>query len=174
MDTLPKRRKNRLEAYDYSRNGVYFVTICTRNMQRVLGEVFVGRDDPGTPQVRLSKYGEVVRDNIERIEAYYEHISVDKHVVMPNHVHIILAISDPGGGVPRSSRPTAAVPSVIAAFKKFTAKGIGKNIWQTSFHDRIIRTRDEYLRIWQYIDENPAKWEEDAYYSPPGITQTIM
>ena len=42
---------------------------------------------------------------------------------------------------------------------------VGHSVWQASFYDHIIRSRTDYLRIWQYIDENPARWAEDEYYS---------
>ena len=98
------------------------------------------------------------KKNIAAMELHYKHISVDKYVIMPNHIHAIIVLSEPENGVPRSSRPAALVPSIITAFKKFTTKEMAINIWQKSFHDYIIRTEKDYQNIWQYIDENPIKW----------------
>ena len=50
---------------------------------------------------------------------------------------------------------------------RFTNKQAGFNLWQSSFNDHIIHNDDEYLRIWQYIDDNPARWSEDEYYIRP-------
>jgi len=68
-------------------------------------------------------------------------------------------------GAPRASRPTnALIPAIVTVIKKKTNKAFGFNMWQSSFHDRIIRDEDEYRRVWQYIDDNPAKWAEDEYF----------
>jgi len=163
MNELPKRKRNRLESYDYSQNGAYFITICTKDKRKLLGTV--GRDDLGTPFVTLSKQGSIAQKNIDLIELHYKCTLVDKYIIMPNHIHMIIVLSILHDGVPRSSRPTAvSISSIVAAFKKFTAKEMGINIWQTSFHDHVIRDEEDYLRIWQYTDENPAKWAEDAYF----------
>ena len=123
----------------------------------------VGRDDPGAPHIKLSEYGRIVEENLKLIESYYECFVVDIYIIMPNHIHMIIISSKPPDGAPGSSRPTM-VSTIIAAFKKFTAKEIRENIWQTSYYDRIIRDYDEYCEIWKYIDENPFKWAEDEYY----------
>ena len=136
----------------------------------ILG-IVVGCDDLGAPHVELSEYGKIVQKNIELIESHYNNVSVSKYTIMPNHVHIIIAISNPQNGVPGSSRPTALISTIIAAFKKFTTKEMETNIWQTSYCDHIIRNEADYLRVWQYIDENPAKWTEDAYYCADNIDE---
>ncbi|MCL2344177.1 MAG: hypothetical protein FWC62_09860, partial [Firmicutes bacterium] len=70
-----------------------------------------------------------------------------------------------GDGAPRASRPTnALIPSIVAIIKKKTNKAAGFDMWQDSYHDHIIRDEGEYQRIWQYIDENPARWTEDEYH----------
>jgi len=68
-------------------------------------------------------------------------------------------------GVPGASRPTMLIPVIISALKKKTTKKIGFSIWQTSYHDHIIRNDDEYLEKWNYIDQNPSNWLEDIYHS---------
>ena len=68
-------------------------------------------------------------------------------------------------GAPRSSRPTKLVPRIVAALKRFTNKEAGLDLWQASYHDHIVRSEADYLRIWSYIDTNPAKWREDCYYT---------
>ena len=161
---LRTRKSIRLENRNYSKNGAYFITICVQDRHELLGEIVVGGDDLGAPYVKLSEHGNIVQRNIELIELHYRHVSVDKYVIMPNHIHIIIVLSNPTGGVPGSSRPTALIPSIVAALKKFSTKQIGYSIWQRSYHDHIIRNEDDYLRICQYIDENPAKWKEDYYF----------
>ena len=112
----------------------------------------------------MSEYGDIIQKEIEETYLHYKNIVVDKFVIMPNHVHMIIIIDDENGA-PRASRPTTAlIPMVIAILKKKTNKMYGFDMWQTSYHDRIIRDKDEYQREWQYIDENPARWLEDEYF----------
>jgi REP element-mobilizing transposase RayT len=84
---------------------------------------------------------------------------------MPNHVHLIVRVTTAGNGAPGSSRPTQTIPQVVAALKRFSNQEAGIKLWQTSYHDHIIRNEADYLRIWNYIDTNPAKWREDCYYT---------
>ena len=162
MKDFPVRKYLRLRGYDYSSNGAYFITFCVRDRHEMLGRI-VGRDALGAPSVELSDYGNIVNNEIKETPAYYEDVFVDKYVVMPNHVHIIICV-DRIDGAPRASRHTAAlIPSVISMIKKKTNKKFGFDMWQTSYHDHIIRDEAEHQRICQYIDENPARWAEDEY-----------
>jgi hypothetical protein len=56
------------------------------------------------------------------------------------------------------------VQTIIGNLKRFVSIQCGYSVWQKSFHDHIIRDEAEYQRIWQYVDENPALWNEDMYY----------
>ncbi|HWR22075.1 MAG TPA: hypothetical protein VN366_01245 [Feifaniaceae bacterium] len=178
---LPKRKKIRLKGYDYSQNGAYFITVCVKDGYEMLGKVAVGRAAPG---IQLSEYGMIVHKEIEETPLYYQGVMIDKFVVMPNHIHMIVAINRENGapgatciengapramcidnGAPRATRPT--VSTVITALKKKVNKMIGFSIWQTSYHDHIIRSEREYQKIWEYIDMNPLKWDEDSFYSGP-------
>ena len=159
-----------MKGYDYNQNGAYFITICVKGRHEVLGTV-VGRGDLDTPCVQLSECGLITKKNIELIGLHYIGVTVDQYVIMPNHLHMIISIcrdestSDGENGASRSPRPTnAVIPNIMKAFKNFTNKAVGFSLWQDSFHDRVIRDEAEYRRIWQYIDENPARWEEDGYY----------
>ena len=165
--SLPERKHNRLSNYDYSSNGAYFITICTLDMQCVLSTI-VGADDLGSPKVRLKKYGHIVEKNLVHMNEIYDEIKIDKYVIMPNHVHILLTVEHNGfSGAPRSSPPTNTLSKFVAALKKFTNKEIGNNIWQRSFHDHIIRNDEDYFLHLQYIEENPKKWiiGKDKYYT---------
>lgn len=158
MADLPERKHPRLEEYDYSRNGCYFVTICTKNRQQILSSVTVGRGDLTPPSVQLTEIGAIVEKYILGIETAYESVFLDSHIIMPDHIHLLLRIEDPDSGGMGSSRPT--LPQVIRALKSMMTKEIGHSIWQTSFYDHIIRSEQAYCEICQYIDSNPAKWLE--------------
>jgi putative transposase len=163
MDNKLYHRKHpRLKDYDYSQNGCYFVTICTKERARILGEV-VGRDAHIPPYIALSSIGECVEKYIGSIPTANLQVQVDNYVIMPNHIHLLISIQDSenGGGM-WASRPT--IQTIVRSLKILVSKKAGFNIWQTSYYDHIIRNETDYLAHWQYIDDNPAKWAEDEYY----------
>lgn len=94
-----------------------------------------------------------------------DRVTVEKYVIMPNHIHILLMIDMDECGTPRASSPTSAViPRFVSALKRLVNQETGKNIFQRSYHDHIIRGRQDYLKIWEYIDNNPQKWTLDCFY----------
>ena len=164
MSDLPERKKIRLGEYDYSESGAYFVTICTKNRQCILSEV-VGGGALDAPRVELTSYGKILDDEIQKSMRIYQHIQIDKYVIMPNHVHMIINILyNPNGTSRAPSRTNETIPAFVSMLKRFTNKQCGEKIWHRSYYDHIIRTQHDYAQIWQYIDENPSKWESDEYY----------
>ena len=158
---LPLRKKIRLDGYDYSQAGYYFVTICIKDKHEILGEV-VGAAS-GRPQMSLSNEGKIVESWICKISDKYPFVCVHNHVVMPNHIHMILAVQKDGRP---DAAPTIGIDRVIGYFKYQTTKEIDiVGIWQRSYHDHIIRNEAEYQKIWHYIDQNPARWQDDCYYT---------
>ena len=163
---LPTRRPNRIPHFDYSTPGAYFITICTQDKIPLLGTI-VGGGALDAPDVRLSRYGEIVKKYIlsgNRIPG----VTVDKYVIMPNHIHLILLVEvTTAAGTSRAPSPTnAVVPHFISTLKRFCHRDIGKKIFQRSYHDHIIRNEAGYLKIWKYIDNNPARWQEDCFFVP--------
>ncbi len=146
---LPDRKKNRLENFDYSSGGAYFITICTRDRKKILSEI-VGADTIRPYEIILSQYGKIVDKAINNIANIYENISVDKYVIMPDHVHMILRITNNGGRM-------VSAPTVIAGMKRYVSKKCGVSIWQKSYYDHIIRNQKDYNEIWEYIEHNPEK-----------------
>ena len=94
-----------------------------------------------------------------------KNISVDHYVIMPNHVHLIIMISDDERLAEGRLTTAPTVSEIIRLWKRAISKEIGRSIWQKSFHDHIIRDEAEYLKIRQYIDENPMRWSEDKYFA---------
>lgn len=159
----PERKPLRLKEYDYSEAGYYFITACTKEKRCVLSSV--GRGILDAPLVELTKYGKLVEETLNFLDTHSEHIRLDKYIIMPNHIHLILQVS--GGGASGKPRPTEAlIPKFISSLKRYTNRKAGMELWQTSYYDHIIRNEPDYLRIWNYIDTNPAKWTEDEYYIP--------
>ena len=109
----------------------------------------------------LSSIGEIVENAINNIPNTYKAITIDKYVIMPNHIHLILIVAEENGRAMRV--PT--ISTIINQMKGYVSKQLGYSIWQKRFHDHIIRGESEYQDIWQYIDDNPVKWDEDCYYN---------
>lgn len=161
MGDLPKRKNMRLKDYDYSQNGAYFITICVKDKQELLGKIDVGATVPGrsasSPQIELSEIGRIVDVAIKHNEK--NDVTISKYVIMPNHIHMIVLIRSDTG-----DRGRSPLQLIVRNMKAFITKQIGFSFWQRSYYDHIIRNEDEYRRIWQYIDTNPAKWAEDKYF----------
>ncbi|MCL2019092.1 MAG: hypothetical protein FWG70_04960 [Oscillospiraceae bacterium] len=132
------------------------------------GVLDVLRESP----IVLSEYGKITEKHIIALNEYYEHISIQNYVIMPNHVHILLAVLNehekddktsrtPLNGTSRTPSPTnAVVPAFVSTLKRFIHKECGFSLFQRAYHDRIIRNEDEYMSVWKYIDENPVKYEK--------------
>ncbi len=157
----PQRKQTRLQTYDYSQAAAYFVTICTKNHENLLWSN-VGATIGRPHKMPLSKYGKIVDQAVQSIPIHYSTISVDNYVIMPNHIHLLLQIQNDQSGRPMVA-PT--VSTVIQQTKGVITKQIGFPIWQKSFYDHVIRNENDYAEIWEYIDNNPLKWQEDDFYS---------
>ena len=159
----PKRKQNRIPEYDYSSPGAYFVTICTQDRRCILSNITVGADALGGPRVELTSIGRIVEKHLlstGRIKG----LCVEKYVIMPNHVHMILVIENEDRP-PGASAPTgASIPDAIGAWKRLVHRELGEKIFQRSYHDHVIRNEEDWREIWDYIDTNPARWAEDRYY----------
>ena len=142
----PERKANRIPGYDYATPNYYFVTICTHEMQCLFGSV-----------EHLNGYGQIALEHLLEIPSHYRNVTIDKFVVMPNHIHAIIILRElPGGKTP-------SLPIIMAQYKSIVSKKLrkhlpGRKIWQKSYHDRIIRNRQMYQEVWRYIDENPLRW----------------
>lgn len=158
---MPNRKPNRLTHFDYSQPGYYFITICTKNHHSILRR---GAQCAPAPLPPLTSAGLAAERFLLEIPVHYPMISVDHYVVMPNHVHLILVITAGHIGTDGRTMCAPTVSRVVRGWKEAVTKQIGVSIWQKSFHDHIIRNETDYLRIWNYIDTNPAKWREDCYY----------
>ena len=118
----------------------------------------VGADAHIGPRIELSEYGKIVEKYMQRIPG------IGKYVIMPNHIHMIIEILTEDGSM-WASTPTQSVSQRVRSFKTLVSKESGVSLWQRSFYDHVIRSEADYLSIWQYIDENPAYWAEDEYYT---------
>ena len=164
--SLLERRPLRLRGYDYSGAGCYFVTVCVQGRERLFWDG--GR--AGLEPAPTNPLGDLVAQTWLELPAHTTGIRMDKFIVMPNHFHGVIILEN--GCVGAGSKPArTSLSEAMRQFKTFSARKInlvrgtpGKPLWQRGFYDHIIRNEADYLRIWQYIDTNPAKWEEDEYY----------
>ena len=165
----------RLKGWDYSAAGCYFVTICTGERECSLGEMVDG-------SMRLSPVGEIARTFWQEIPAHVQGVELDEFVVMPNHVHGIVAIRDTGRDVAcrdvacyvstcyvstmaRISPRTGSLGAIIRSYKSAVTNWCRKNdhdfAWQSRFHDEIIRDENSFKKVREYIRNNPLQWELD-------------
>ena len=152
----PVRKPRRLPDFDYSQNGAYFVTICMKDRKCILSNI-VGCGAFTAPLVELTDYGKIVDRYIQSMKG------VEKYVIMQNHVHLIISITE-NDGATKASHPTQSIPTRIGAMKGLVTKEISFSIWQHSYHDHIIRGEQDLKEIWRYIEENPLRWEYDRYH----------
>ena len=154
MNDLPKRKPIRIENYDYSTAGAYFITVCTANREKLFWDS-VGADIIRPENVPLSTAGKIVEQGIFQVAEHYDNVVVDKFCIMPDHIHLILRIeSDKDGRI--VSAPT--VSTVVGSMKRWISRQIGKPIWQKSFYDHGIRNQQDYNEIWEYVENNPLKY----------------
>ena len=177
----PERKNPRLRGWDYGAGGTYFVTFCTSAHRPVLSSI--RRGDPcGRPPLVLTPLGECVAESIALTGVRVEH-----QVIMPNHVHLLLTLeraatsaAPTGAGTQAAARiaPTDSGPRAAAELGRLVggvksrsvhlAAGRGLEagrLWQRGYYDHIVRSENDFLRIWNYIDNNPLKWELDCYYT---------
>ena len=164
---LPKRKHPRLDHYDYSGAGAYFVTICTQNRRCVLSHI-VGRGlAPAEANgIEYTALGTIAEEQLLLLEDRYPSLSIDKYVIMPNHIHAILILAGDTAGA--SPRPT--VMDIVCAYKSLTTrecKRLGQTgkLFQTSFYEHVIRCREDYEETVRYICENPMRWYYDELYT---------
>ncbi len=164
------RRSVRLKGYDYAQPGAYFVTVCTRDRECLFGEIVDG-------EVLLNLVGVAVRDEWLRTAQLRDNVALDAFVIMPNHFHGIVVITEGRGTARRApteqfGRPVAhSIPTIMRAFKSATTKRTneirnnpGTPVWQRNYYEHVIRNETELNAIRQYILGNPANWQTDENY----------
>jgi REP element-mobilizing transposase RayT len=168
------RRSIRLQGYDYSQAGSYFVTICTQGRECLFGDIVDG-------EMRLNDTGRIVADEWIKTAEIRDEIELDEWVVMPNHFHGILVLIANVGAIHESplhmtvsQRRNMAVPKIIGRFKMLSSKRInelrqspGAKLWQRNYWEHIVRNETELNRIREYIHNNPAQWEMDKLHPSP-------
>lgn len=198
----------RWQAWDYSSDALYFITICTANRACIFGDIVNG-------EFLISETGKIIEEEWLKSFEIRKELSCDSYVIMPNHIHAILRITvETHGGASgiinydasgiiiddslnsnnkmyhtaiddsdisdnkthhRASlrgvayREPKSISSFVAGFKSVTTTQINKlrntksSIWQTRFHDHVIRDYEEHRKIAGYIETNIQKWHADRF-----------
>jgi len=183
---VKNRQSIRLQNYDYSKSGLYFVTICTENRECLFGDIVVGvgRDRPSSIKcdrpvsMNLNQYGKIIENVWESLPKHHP-VELDAFQIMPNHVHFILHIVS--GARPMitgasqlfdtgASRraPTGTLGFIVGMFKTECSKQInklrntpGKKIFQRNYYEHIIHNESDLNKIREYIINNPLMWDRD-------------
>ena len=192
------KRKNslRLESYNYSDLGAYFITICSDKREEIFGKIENGL-------MLLNGIGKIINDSWYQIPENYENVKLDNFVIMPNHIHGIIWIvgaihespkvkrtihespkdnPSQNNGVIRElplriERRKMLISKIIGRFKMNSSKLIndihnskGTHVWQRSYYDHIIRNEEDLNNKKQYIQNNPLNWDKDENNSDSEIT----
>ncbi|MBK9577259.1 MAG: hypothetical protein IPO40_09305 [Fibrobacteres bacterium] len=132
------RKPNRLAGYDYSTPGAYFVTICTLGMLEHLGDTNTGR-------MRLNDFGRIVETQWRWAFEHFDGIETDAFMVMPNHVHGIVFVTDPTIAPPDATSPAfAPAPPTPAPTPVGTILGLSLRMGER-MGERIRERTGEWL-----------------------------
>jgi REP element-mobilizing transposase RayT len=160
------RHLNRLKDYDYSQPNAYFVTVCTKNRYGLFGEIH-------GDIMRLSSYGEIIQLSWFNLPQHYPNVELDAFVIMPNHIHGIIFLTDVGAGLKPAPTDSPCdklhgLPEIIRAFKTFSSRQInqsrnmpGTSVWQRNYYEHVIRKDESLGKIREYIETNPLRWALD-------------
>ena len=157
------RRLTRLQSYDYSQDGAYFITVCTRGRLCLFGDV---KHDAMQP----NQCGQAVTDVWNLLSRHFPHVQTFAFSLMPNHVHGVLLFRDVGekAACPNRRCQRHGLPDVVGSFKSYSARAVnhirdtrGQPVWQRGYYDHVIRSESSLVRIGEYIANNPLQWNLD-------------
>lgn len=170
-DIKHHRRSIRLPEYDYSQEGAYFVTICTKDRKCLFGNIL-------SQKMILNESGKIVKKCYDDLPEYFPDVGLNEFVIMPNHFHGIIIITSDGRGLINQTptgigdkwilmkNPKQTLGKIVRHFKAKTAKhihdaGFNHFSWQRNYWEHVIRNEKSYNKIRQYIIENPLYWDQD-------------
>ena len=172
---IHKRRSIRIKDYDYSKSGLYFITICTKDRECIFGMIIDETMD-------LNNYGKIVEAEILETCKIRKEIAIQEYIIMPNHIHLIIEVIDVGAyGIRPTTKnirnateqgvshtplqsPSKTIGSAIRGIKSAVSRNIGYSVWQRNYHEHIIRNENSLYKIIEYIRCNPLNWKEDCNY----------
>ena len=154
-----------LWAYGRFRRVMSALTFCTKERKQILSRIDAAADLFSPPTVHLTQTGQIINAAIENIPDRYPGVFIDRFVIMPNHVHLLLRIEPCGRFDNRPyERSVPSVGYVVRYCKGFVTRQTGKNVWQKGYYDHVVRDEQDYVIRARYIENNPAEWAEDEYH----------
>ena len=159
-DCLPARKTIRLKGYDYSNEGMYFITICTKNRERILGTI--NGSVKTDPYMKINDIGKIVEKELKEIENHFKNIKIDEYVIMPNHLHFIIQKIDVGAGL--DLPVNTSINTIIGLFKSGVSRSVKYSLWQRNYYEHVIRGEKDYYIIKEYIQNNVINWKKDKYF----------
>ena len=168
----PRRRTIRFQAFDYSQAACYFVTICSKDNRCIFGHVV-------DTKMQLNSLGTIVEECLVAVPLHFNNTEIPVHSIMPNHLHAIVVLranaSTVGPAKASNKRAEAfaapvigSIPTIVRSFKSAVTRAAraafrkpSLDVWQRNYFERVIRSDDEFRKTWQYICENPARWDFD-------------
>jgi REP element-mobilizing transposase RayT len=156
----PKRKPTHMKSFDYSENYRYFITICADKKRDLFSSIAVG-EGLAPPENRLSSIGAIISEQLALLPERYPMIEIENYVIMPNHIHMILRIEDTGGASPSPTSHAVVCTLKSLVTRECRRTGYMDKVWQRGYYDHVIRGENDYRKIWDYIDNNPAHWAED-------------
>jgi putative transposase len=167
---IHNRQSTRLKGYDYSKAGLYFITICIKERNCIFGKIV-------DEVMILSDAGEIANEYWLVIPKHFPNAKLHEYVIMPNHIHGIIELTYVGvqnfEPLQKKNEFRKIIPlsigSIIRGYKIgvtkwFRTNGIIHGVWQRNFYEHIIRNEGYYNTIAHYILNNPKKWKEDKFY----------
>ena len=159
----PTRKLHRLKCWDYSQPGYYYITICTKDKQKLLGDI---QQENLNVAVTPTAIGEIVSEHWSRLHTLYPNVKTDYFCLMPNHVHGIIILE------PTEDERKRSLDEIVRGFKSVTTRAYNQmvspekknSLWQSSYYDEIIRDDVMLFNARNYIVGNPSKWAEDELY----------
>ena len=178
------RISRRLPNHVYRAEGLYFITLHTQNGVALFGDIYDGK-------LQLNTFGKIAQEEWLKTAQIRNNIALHEFIVMPNHFHAIVEIlfsknEIEYNGLNQFKSPTQTIGAVVRGFKGATTKRIkniitnddynkpmgfdsatidlSKSIWHRNYHDHIIRNQKAYIKIAEYIENNPFTWKDDRFY----------
>jgi REP element-mobilizing transposase RayT len=161
---IRQRRSIRLQGYDYSQEGMYFITLCCYEKNHLFGKI-------ADNQMLLNSAGKIAHNEWFKTPEIRLNTALAEFVVMPNHIHGIIIIKNAEVATQSSIRPLSGTSHTIGAIvrgykssvtKKINLLGTSRiKVWQRNYYEHIIRNDESYQNIANYIINNPANWNTD-------------
>lgn len=164
LNEKPTRKNIRLQGYDYSQAGYYFITICVANRLPLLSKIKPNQRGISPPyKIELLPMGIELEKTIEFINKNYKQVAIEKYVIMPDHIHLIVNLKGKNE-FDADRHGCLSLREVIKNLKSYTTREYRKRtgdkksvLWQQRYYDHIIRNQEDYNEKWEYIHNNPLK-----------------